>query len=177
MALYEYEGKAPRLGRGAFVAPNATVIGDVTLGEDACILFATVLRGDMMPIVIGARSNIQDGSVVHVTGGKFATRVGDDVTVGHMVLLHGCTVGDRVLVGMGSIVLDGAVIEDDAIVGAGSLVTPGTRIPTGMLAFGRPAKAVRPLTQEDRESILYAGRVYVAAAAAFQSPAFRRIDG
>jgi carbonic anhydrase/acetyltransferase-like protein (isoleucine patch superfamily) len=129
-----------------------------------------------MPITIGARTNIQDGSVIHVTGGKEPTRVGDDVTVGHMVLLLGCTVGHRVLVGMGSTLLDGSVIEDDAVVGAGSLVTPGTRIPSGSLAMGRPAKVVRPLNDADRAWVRYAGETYVAECRRYLSSEVRRID-
>src|SRR5665213_2678792 len=106
MPLYEYNGARPRLGRGVYVAPNASVIGDVTLGDESSVWFGTVIRGDMMPIRVGARTNVQDGSVVHITGGKTTTVVGDDVTIGHLVLLHGCTVGDCVLIGMGSVVLD-----------------------------------------------------------------------
>jgi gamma-carbonic anhydrase len=176
MPVYELQGLAPRLGHGVFVAPNATVVGDVTIGDDSGLWFGAVLRGDVMPIVIGARTNIQDGSVIHGTGGKARTTVGDDVTVGHMVLLHGCTVGSRVLVGMGSVLLDGSTVEDDAIVGAGSLVTPGTRIPSGKLAMGRPARVARDLTDEDRFWIREAGRIYVEAAATYLSSALRRID-
>ncbi len=177
MALYEYLGVRPRVGRDVYIAPAATVIGDVTLGDEASLWFGTVVRGDVMPIVIGARTNIQDGSVVHVTTGKAMTTVGDDVTVGHMVLLHGCTVGSRVLVGMGSVLLDGAVIEDDTIVGAGSLVTPGTRIPAGSLALGRPAKVVRSLTDGDRAWIRDSGLAYLDAGRTYRSGAVRCLDG
>jgi len=177
MSLYEYLGLSPRLGRGVFVAPTASVIGDVVLGDESSVWFNTVIRGDLMPIRIGARTNIQDGCVIHVTGGKAKTSIGDDVTVGHMVLVHGCTVGSRVLVGMGSVLLDGSVVEDDAVVGAGSLVTPGTRIPSGSLALGRPARVVRPLTDADRAWIRDAGSIYVDSARTFLSSAVRRIDG
>jgi len=176
MPLYEYMGSRPSLGRDIFIAPNATVIGDVTLGDESSVWFGTVIRGDVMPIVIGARTNIQDGSVIHVTTDRARTVVGDDVTVGHMVLLHGCTVGNRVLVGMGSVVLDGAVIEDDAIVGAGSLVTPGSRIPSGSLAMGRPAKVVRSLTDEDRAWIHGAGLAYQESSRVFRSSAVKLIE-
>jgi carbonic anhydrase/acetyltransferase-like protein (isoleucine patch superfamily) len=162
--LFEHKGVRPTLGRGVFIAPNATVIGDVHLGEESSVWFSTVLRGDVFPIRIGARTNIQDGSVVHVTAGKARTTVGDDVTVGHMVLLHGCTVGSRCLIGMGSVLLDGCVIGDDSFVAAGSLVTPGTIIAPSMMAMGRPAKAVRPLRDEDRAQIADAGRLYVGYA-------------
>jgi len=176
MPLYEYEGARPTLGSGVYVAPNATVIGDVTIGDESSLWFGAVVRGDLMPIRFGKRTNLQDGSVVHVTGGKTNTVVGDDVTIGHLVLLHGCTVGDRVLIGMGSILLDGAVIEDDVFVGAGSLVTPGTRIPSGSLAMGRPARVVRTLTDTDRVWIRESGRVYVESARTYLSSAVRRID-
>jgi carbonic anhydrase/acetyltransferase-like protein (isoleucine patch superfamily) len=176
MPLFEYLGLRPKLGRDVYLAPNATVIGDVTLGDESSVWFGAVLRGDLMPICIGARTNIQDGSVVHVTGGKTTTTVGDDVTVGHLVLLHGCTIGHRVLVGMGSVLLDGSVVEDDAVVGAGSLVTPGMRIPSGSLAVGRPAKVMRSLTDADREWIRESGRVYVESGRTYRSSAVRRID-
>jgi carbonic anhydrase/acetyltransferase-like protein (isoleucine patch superfamily) len=176
MPLYAYKGVRPRLGRDVFVAPNATVIGDVELGDDASVWFGAVIRGDEMPIRFGKRTNLQDGSVVHITSEKAATHVGDDVTVGHMVLLHGCTVGDGVLVGMGSILLDGSVVEDGCIIAAGSLVSPGTRIPSRSLAMGRPARVVRAVTEKDLAWISYAGRVYVDYAKSFASEAFQRVE-
>jgi gamma-carbonic anhydrase len=176
MPLYEYNGVRPTLGRGVYVAPSASVIGDVVLGDDSSVWFGCVIRGDLMPIRFGARTNLQDGSVVHVTGGKTSTTIGDDVTVGHLVLLHGCTVGHRVLVGMGSVLLDGVVVEDDAVIGAGSLLTPGTRVPAGSLALGRPAKVVRQLTDADRAWVRESGKVYVDAARTYLSSAVRRID-
>jgi carbonic anhydrase/acetyltransferase-like protein (isoleucine patch superfamily) len=175
MPLYEYLGRRPQIGRAVYIAPSASVIGDVTLGDESSVWFGAVIRGDLMPITLGARTNLQDGSVVHITGGKTRTTIGDDVTIGHMVLLHGCTVGHRVLVGMGSVLLDGAVIEDDAVVGAGSLVTPGTRIPSGSIAMGRPAKVVRDLTDADRAWVLESGRIYVEAGRTYQSSAVKRI--
>jgi carbonic anhydrase/acetyltransferase-like protein (isoleucine patch superfamily) len=165
------------LGDGVFVAPNATVIGDVHLGADSSVWFGTILRGDVFPIRVGARTNIQDGSVVHVTSGKAATTIGDDVTVGHLTLLHGCTVGDRVLVGMGSLVLDGAVIGDEAVLAAGSLVPPGGRIPPRSLAMGRPAKVVRPLGDQDLAWIREAGDLYVRYARIFASGSVRLVEG
>jgi gamma-carbonic anhydrase len=173
--LYEYERLRPRLGREVYVAPTATVIGDVSLGDDASIWWGAVVRGDVMPIVIGARTNVQDGSVVHVTSGKTSTTIGEDVTVGHMALLHGCKIGSRVLIGMGSIVLDGAVVEDDVIVGAGSLVTPGTRIASGTLALGRPARVVRPLTEEDRAWIRASSEAYLDGKRRYLSTSVVRI--
>ena len=161
MALYTLRGCAPKLGKDTFVAPNASVIGDVVLGDEASVWFGTVLRGDVFPIRVGARTNVQDNAVVHVTGGKAATTIGDDVTIGHLALIHGCTIGDRCLIGMGSILLDGALIEDDCLVGAGSLIPPRMRVAAGSLVMGRPARVVRVLTARDLEHIREAGRHYV----------------
>jgi carbonic anhydrase/acetyltransferase-like protein (isoleucine patch superfamily) len=168
VALYDLRGVRPSLGARAWVAPTATVIGDVHLGEDSSIWFGAVLRGDYFPIRIGARSNIQDGSVVHITADRASTTVGDDVTVGHMVLLHGCTVGRGCLVGMGSTLLDGAVIGEESLIAAGSLVTPGTKIPPRSFAVGRPARVLRPVRDEDLVWIREAGRLYVEYAKAFR---------
>ena len=176
MALYAYKGIRPRVGRGVFIAPSATIIGDVELGDESSVWFGAVLRGDVMPIRVGARTNVQDGSVVHVTAGSASTTLGDDVTVGHMALLHGCSVGDRVLVGMGSVLLDGSVIEDESIVAAGSLVPPGTRVPARSLAMGRPARVVRALAEKDLEWVREAGRLYVGYARTFASGDVVRID-
>ncbi len=176
MPLYEYKGVRPRLGRGVFIAPNATVIGDVVLGDEASVWHGSVIRGDVMPIRIGHRTNVQDGSVVHVTRGHAKTTVGNDVTIGHMVLLHGCTVGDGVLVGMGSILLDGSLVEDEAIVAAGALLPPGARIPRRSLAMGRPAQVVRQLTDGDLVRVSESARAYVEYARTFLSPEVRRID-
>ena len=167
MTVYALKGVVPKLGRAVFVAPNASVIGDVVLGDESSVWFGTVLRGDAFPIRIGARTNVQDNTVVHVTGGLAATAVGDDVTIGHLALIHGCTVGNRCLIGMGSTLLDGAVVEDDCMVAAGSLVPPRMRIPTGSLAMGRPAKVVRTLTPADLEHIRAAGAVYAEYARDF----------
>jgi carbonic anhydrase/acetyltransferase-like protein (isoleucine patch superfamily) len=175
MALFSIDGIAPKLGRDVFVAPNATVIGDVTLGDESSVWFHVVIRGDVFPIRFGARTNIQDGSVVHVTGGQAATTVGDDVTIGHMVLLHGCTVGSRTLIGMGSIVLDNANIGDECILGAGSLVPPRAVIPPRTLAIGRPAKVIRELTEKDLAMVKIAGQLYVEYARNFNSGALKQI--
>lgn len=162
--LYRLHGITPRLGRDVFVAPNASVIGDVVIGDESSIWFGTVVRGDAFPIRIGARTNVQDNAVVHITGGKAATTIGDDVTVGHLALVHGCTVGNRCLIGMGSIVLDGAVIEDECLIAAGALVPPGMRVPARSLVMGRPGKVVRALTESDLAHIRDAAAVYVAHA-------------
>jgi len=156
-----YRGVLPRIAPDVFVAVNATLIGDLEIGAESSIWFGAVLRGDVMPLRIGARTSIQDNCVVHATGGWAATRVGDECTVGHSVVLHGCTIGDRVLVGMGSVVLDGAEIGSDTILGAGSLVTTEARIPSGVLALGRPAKPVRDLRPDDLERVREAAELYV----------------
>lgn len=140
--------KKPVIHPSAFVADNATVRGSVTLGANSSVFFGAVLRGDRAPITIGAGTNIQDNCVVHVDYDHPVT-VGENVTVGHGAILHGCTVGDNTLIGMGTTVLNGAVIGRDCIVGAGSLVPQGMVIPDGSMAFGSPAKIRRPLTEEE----------------------------
>jgi carbonic anhydrase/acetyltransferase-like protein (isoleucine patch superfamily) len=159
--IISYKEYRPEVAVDAFVADNATLIGDVSIGSESSIWYGTVIRGDVMPIRIGDRTSIQDNSVVHATGGWASTHVGHDVTVGHMVVLHGCTVHDRVLVGMGSILMDAAEIGPDVILGAGSLVTPESSIPSGVLAHGRPAKPVRDLRQDELDQIREAARIYV----------------
>lgn len=160
-----YKVHAPQLGTGVFVAPDATVIGRVTLGAHSSIWYGCVVRGDVEAIQIGARTNIQDLSVIHVTGEGFPTHVGDDVTVGHRAILHGCTIGDHVLVGMGAIVLDGAIVESHSLIGAGALVAPGTHIPSGVLALGAPARVVRALSAKEQQNIASSGAHYVELAA------------
>jgi carbonic anhydrase/acetyltransferase-like protein (isoleucine patch superfamily) len=177
MPIYEHAGVRPTLGKDVFIAPNATVIGDVHLGDESSVWFGAVIRGDVFPIRFGARTNVQDGSVVHVTGGKAATTVGDDVTVGHMVLLHGCTVGDRCLVGMGSILLDGAEIGEECLIGAGSLIAPRTKIPPRSMVMGRPGKVVRALSDADLAMVREAGQLYVGYARNFRSDRVKRLDG
>lgn len=164
-SLHSYRGHLPVVERRAYIAPTAALVGDVEVGEQSSIWFGAVLRGDVMPIRIGRRTSIQDNSVVHATHDLLATRVGDDVTVGHCVILHGCILEDRVLVGMGSIVMDEAVVGSDSIIGAGSLVTPRTHIPSGVLAHGRPAKVVRPLRENERAWIAESAAHYVRLAA------------
>jgi carbonic anhydrase/acetyltransferase-like protein (isoleucine patch superfamily) len=151
--ILPFMDKRPVIDPSAFVAEQSAVIGDVEIGPESSIWFNTTVRGDQMPIRIGARSNVQDNSVVHVTTGVGGTVIGDEVTVGHRVILHACTIGNRVLVGMGSIVLDLAVIEDDVLLAAGSLVTPRTVLPAGWLCRGSPAKPVRPLEERERAMI------------------------
>lgn len=168
MAIYQLGELTPAIGRDVFVADSASVIGDVTLGDEAGIWFGAVLRGDYFPIRVGARSNVQDNAVVHITAGTAAATIGDDVTVGHSAVVHGCTIGSRVLVGMGSVVLDGAVIGDDSFIAAGSLVTPGTIVPPRSFVLGRPAKVVRPVKDEDLAWIRDAAKLYVGYARDFR---------
>ncbi len=150
--ILTYAGKLPRVAAGAFIAESADVIGDVALGENSSIWFQTVLRGDIEPIRIGAHSNIQDGSVVHTMLGSPAT-VGDWVTVGHRVVLHGCTVEDHCLIGMGAILLNGVRVGEGSIVAAGALVLEGTVIPPRSLYLGVPARFQRQLNDGDRQFI------------------------
>ena len=144
-----FDGKRPVVHQTAFVADNATIIGDVEIGARSSIWFGAVVRGDVFHIRIGEDTSIQDNSVIHVTHGLHGTRVGNKVTVGHQVTLHGCTVGDLCIIGMGSTILDQAEVGDRCIIGAGALVTPGTKIPPGNLAVGSPARVKRALTDEE----------------------------
>jgi carbonic anhydrase/acetyltransferase-like protein (isoleucine patch superfamily) len=150
--IISYEGVEPTLGENVFVAPGAYVIGDVEIGNNASIWYGSVVRGDIHYVRIGAGTNIQDGTVVHVTHDTGPVVVGSDVTIGHRVVLHGCTVEDLALVGMGSVVLDGAVVEKYSMVAAGAVVTPGTVVQSGMLFAGLPAKPLRELTAEEMRS-------------------------
>ena len=162
--LYELEGEGPKTrGERFFVAPNATVIGTVTLGLDVNIWFDAVLRGDRDLIQIGDRSNIQDASILHTDDG-FPLTIGTDVTVGHRVTLHGCTVGNNCLIGIGSTILNGAVIGADSIVGAHALVTEGKEFPEGVLILGEPARVARPLRPEEIGALGESARLYVANA-------------
>lgn len=146
-----YSGKRPLIDASAYVAENATIVGDVHIGARSSVWFGVVIRGDVFHVRIGADTSIQDNAVIHVTHDRFATLVGDRVTIGHGVILHGCTVRDQVIVGMGAIILDQAEIGERCIIGAGALVTPGTRIPAGHLAVGAPARVKRPLTDDELE--------------------------
>lgn len=158
--MIEYKGKLPAIHETAFVAPNATVIGDVEIGEYSSVWFNTVLRGDIAPIRIGSYSNIQDLSILHESPG-IPLIVEDNVTVGHKVTLHSCTIKKGALIGMDSTILDGAVIGENAFVGAGSLVTGGKEIPPNTLVMGRPAKVVRTLTEDDLEEMKRINKTYV----------------
>jgi carbonic anhydrase/acetyltransferase-like protein (isoleucine patch superfamily) len=159
-----FESHLPDVADDAFVAPGAWVIGRVTMGPLSSVWYNTVVRGDEEPIHIGARSNIQDGSVIHTSSGRADTWIGDNVLVGHMCIIHGCRLEDRAFVGMGATVLDHAVIEPDAMLAAGALLTPGKRIPSGELWAGRPAKFMRKLSDEDIANNARAVEEYVRLA-------------
>lgn len=164
----KYLNKSPKVAKSAWIAPNAMVIGDVTLGEDVSIWFGSVVRGDVHKIVIGDRTSIQDLSMVHVTHYKRAdqsdgnpTLIGSDVTIGHKVMLHGCTIEDACLIGMGATIIDGAVIGKESIVGAGSLVTKNKVFPPRSLIMGSPAKLIRSLSDEEVEELYASAKRYV----------------
>ena len=152
--------RQPKLGKNVFIAKNATVIGDVTLGAHASVWYGAVLRGDINRIVVGHHSNIQDNAVLHLAD-DFPCLLGNWVTVGHSAIVHACTVGDEVLVGMGAVILDGAVIGKQSLIGAKALVTQGTKIPPGSLVLGAPAKVVRKLTKEERAGLKWWAEKYV----------------
>lgn len=163
MAIYEMAGVRPTVAESAWVADSAEVIGDVVLGDEVGIWFGVVARGDTAPIRIGARTNIQDLSVLHADVGMPLT-IGAGVTVGHKVMLHGCTVGDDSLIGIGAVVLNGAKIGKGCLVGAGSLVTEGREFPDGTMIIGSPARVVRNLTPEQLQSLRQSADHYVANA-------------
>jgi carbonic anhydrase/acetyltransferase-like protein (isoleucine patch superfamily) len=160
---------APVVHASAYVHSSAHVIGDVHLGAESSVWFHSVLRGDVHHIRIGARTNIQDNSTIHVTRDRHATLVGDDVTVGHNVVLHGCTIGARCLIGIGAIVLDRCVIGDECLVGAGALLTPGTTVEPGHLVLGSPARVIRPISDAEREHLRQSAAGYVANAARYRA--------
>ncbi|MGA0569226.1 gamma carbonic anhydrase family protein [Variovorax sp. VNK109] len=174
MAIYELDGKAPKLAEGAWVADSAQVIGEVELAENASIWFGAVLRGDTELLKIGRNSNIQDGSVLHADVGC-PLSIGDNVTVGHQVMLHGCTVGDNSLIGIQAVVLNRAKIGKNCIVGAGSVVTEGKEFPDNSLIIGAPAKVVRTLDDAAAEKLRQSAEHYVENAHRF-ARGLRRID-
>ncbi|MFD8937610.1 gamma carbonic anhydrase family protein [Streptomyces sp. NPDC059578] len=169
-------GKDPEVDPGAFVAPTAVVIGDVTVRTGASVWYGAVLRGDCGPIVIGADSNVQDNCTVHVDPG-FPVTVGERVTIGHNAVVHGCTVGDDALIGMGATVLNGAVIGAGSLVAAGALVPQGMEVPAGSLVAGVPAKVRRPLTEEERAGITRNGALYGELAGAHRDAHAERTAG
>jgi carbonic anhydrase/acetyltransferase-like protein (isoleucine patch superfamily) len=166
-----FAGHTPKLGTGVFLAETAAVIGDVVVGDESSIWYGTVLRGDVMPIRVGARTSVQDGTIVHVTSDFSGTTIGSDCTIGHAAIIHACTVEDFCLIGMGAILLDGVRIGRGSLVGAGALVTPGTDIPPGSLVIGSPARVKRPINDKEREQIDYGAKHYVELARAYLAAA------
>lgn len=166
-SLRAFGGTAPQLGARVYVDPAATVIGQVCLADDVSVWPGAVIRGDMHTITIGARSNVQDNAVLHITHasdfnpGGWPLTIGDDVIIGHRAILHGCTLGNRILVGNGAIINDGAIIEDEVIVGAGCMVPPGKRLESGFVYVGNPCRQARPVSDKERGFFSYSPANYV----------------
>ncbi|ABW19257.1 gamma carbonic anhydrase family protein [Alkaliphilus oremlandii] len=158
--IKSFRDKNPMIHEHCFIAETANVIGDIVIGENSSIWYNVVIRADVNSVRIGKNTNIQDNSVIH-NSDDFPTIIGDDVTVGHNAIVHACSVGNKVLIGMGAIVLDGAEIGDETIIGAGSIVTSGKKIPSGVLALGSPAKVIRELTVEEKKSLIDSAEKYV----------------
>jgi len=167
MTIESFENKTPEIGQAAYIHAQALIVGDVVIGEDSSVWPFSVVRGDVNSIRIGQRSNVQDNAVLHVTHdgpykpGGYALQIGDDVTIGHRVILHGCQIGHQCLIGMGAIVMDGAVLHDHVLLGAGSLVSPGKELEGGYLWMGQPARRVRALDKKEIESLQYSAQHYV----------------
>jgi len=176
MTIRPFNNITPQLGARVYIDEQAIVIGKVTIGDDSSIWPCTVVRGDVNTISIGQRTNIQDNSTVHVTHdshynpGGYATTIGDDVTVGHQVILHACTIGNRCLIGMGSLIMDNVTVGDDVVIGAGSLITQNNRLEGGYLYLGRPARPVRKLTREEIDRLVYSSQHYVRLKDQYLSP-------
>jgi len=164
MGIRSFAGITPTVGNNTFIDDTALVLGDVVMGEDCSVWPMTVIRGDVNWIRIGARTNVQDNCSLHVTGGRHPLQIGEEASIGHRAVVHGCTVGDRVLVGMGAVLLDGVQIGDDSVVGAGAVVPEGMHVPPGSLVMGVPGRIVRPVTPELRERITGTWEHYVAQA-------------
>ncbi|MFT7286437.1 MAG: carbonic anhydrase/acetyltransferase-like protein (isoleucine patch superfamily) [Halieaceae bacterium] len=166
-SLRSFQGHTPQLGNRVLIDPSAVVLGNVELGDDVSVWPGAILRGDMHSIRVGARTSVQDGSVLHITHasdfnpGGWPLTIGAEVTIGHNATLHGCTLGDRILVGMGAIVMDGAVVEDQVVIAAGALVAPGKTLESGYLYAGTPAKAMRPLSEKELNFFSYSASNYV----------------
>lgn len=159
--IIKFKNKIPKVDSGCFIAPSADIIGDVTIAKDANIWFNTVVRADGNEVIIGKATNIQDNCTIHIQNKGNPTRIGDYVTIGHGAIIHGCTIGDNCLIGMGAIILNGAVIGENTIVAAGSVVTTKKKIPSGVLCMGTPAKVIRQLTREEINEIKLSAVEYV----------------
>tara|TARA_X000001036_G_scaffold165528_1_gene156976 strand:+ start:748 stop:1251 length:504 start_codon:yes stop_codon:yes gene_type:complete len=159
--ISDFEDKSPSIDSSCFIAPSVDIIGDVSIGKDSSVWFGSVLRADMHYIKIGSRSNIQDNCTVHVTTDVYPTIIGDEVTIGHNVIIHGCEIEDRCLIGMGSIIMDGAVIGSGSLIGAGALVSPGTVVPPNSLVVGLPGKVVRETTEAERTETIERAQHYI----------------
>lgn len=170
MIIRPYKNFIPKIDDKAFIAENAAIIGDVEIGAGTGIWYGCVLRGDVNDIKIGQRTNIQDGTVIHTSLGVQGTYIGDDVTVGHMALLHACTIGNKAFIGMQSLIMDEVIIEDEAMVAAGSMVTPRKRISRHQLWGGRPARYMRDMTTEEIEYLQISADRYAALAQEYKSP-------
>jgi carbonic anhydrase/acetyltransferase-like protein (isoleucine patch superfamily) len=173
MSIRSHAGQAPKISASAYIDPDAVVIGDVEIGAGSSVWPMTVIRGDIHRIRIGAKTSVQDGSVLHVTHAGpynpdgFPLIIGDEVTIGHKVMLHGCTIGNRILIGMAAVVMDGAVVQDEVIIAAGTLVPPGKLLESGFLYKGNPARQARPLTEKEMTFFSYTAKRYVDLAAAY----------
>jgi gamma-carbonic anhydrase len=165
--ILPFQGVLPKIAPGVFVAPTATVIGDVEIADGASLWFGVVVRGDVNAIRIGPRTNVQDGTIVHAATGTFATHIGMEVTIGHAAVIHACRLEDRAFIGIKAVILDGAVVEEGAMVAAGSLVGPGKRIPKGELWAGNPARFKRKLGAEDERNFGWIAQHYVELAGAY----------
>lgn len=165
--IMSFEGKTPKMGERVWVHPSSTIIGDVSLGEDVSIWPGVIIRADVNSVIIGDRTNIQDGSIIHVTNPGanpphgYPTMIGNDVTIGHGAMLHGCTVGEGVLIGMRAILLDGSRVEKHAILGAGALLAPGKVVKTGEVWVGAPARRIKVLTDKEIEDLYFSAKQYV----------------
>ncbi len=162
--ILNYGELSPKIDSTVYIAPGALIIGDVTIGKDSSVWYNTVVRGDVNYITIGEQTNIQDGTVIHVTNGKFPTHIGSKVTIGHLACLHGCTIHDLCLIGMNATVLDGAIVEERSMVAAGTLVRQGFTVPSGKLVAGVPGKVIRDLTKEELEFLEISAQNYLGYA-------------
>lgn len=168
--ILPYKGIMPRIHPSVFVADGAVIIGDVEIGKDSAVWFNCVIRGDVHEIRIGERTNIQDGTIIHVTRHRFGTYIGSGITIGHHAVLHACRLEDNCFVGMGTTILDGAVVESGAMLAAGAVLTPGKRLPTGELWAGNPAKKLRDLTDQDTAFFPVSADNYVELAKDYMDP-------